>query len=143
MFYIHVYTFVLHITLCINVQVPYSLCICSEPSGPPINLMLLASGPSTLLVSWSAPTTNSEVVLEYVIRCYPQNNVSDVRETTRIKTSFNAALTNLLPSTVYNCEVFTRSMFGESPLATASAMTPPRESKRSTVYMYTCTCVYT
>ena len=104
-------------------------CVCSDPSGPPLGLTLLASGPSTLLVSWSPPSINPEVVLEYVIQCTRQNNASDVREITRISGTVSAPLRNLIPNTVYNCEVFTRSMFGDSPAATASAMTPPRESK--------------
>ena len=102
--------------------------VCSDPSGPPNNLMLLASGPFTLLVTWSAPAINPEVVLEYVIRRTRQNNASDVRETTRINI-FNAPLRNLIPNTVYICEVFTRSRFGDSPAATVTARTPPRESK--------------
>ena len=93
-------------TTYINMHTCYFVFV--DPSGPPLDLMLLASGPSTLLVSWSVPSINPEVVLEYVIRRTRQSNASD---------------------TIYNCEVFTRSMFGDSPAATASAMTPPRESK--------------
>ena len=136
--YIHVYT--LYISAKCHVHVCVYTCMCihvhvySDPSGPPTNLMLLASGPSTLFVSWSAPAINPEVVLEYVIRRTRQNNVSDVRETTRIDTNDAVTLRNLIPNTVYICEVFTRSRFGDSPAATDSARTPPRESKL--LYMY-------
>ena len=123
MYTVHVHVYL----LCINMHT--CLLVYSDPSGPPLDLMLLASGPSTLLVSWSAPSINPEVVLEYVIRRTRRNNASDVREITRLSDIVSAPLRNLIPNTVYDCEVFTRSMFGDSPAATASAMTPPRESK--------------
>ena len=103
-------------------------CPLAVPSGPPEELMILTSGPSTLTVLWSAPATYREVVTGYIIRCAPQNDGSNYMELSRISTRFSAPFHNLIPNTTYNCEVYTTSAFGNSTPATGSASTPPRES---------------
>ena len=109
-------------------------CVFTEPSGPPTDVIILASGPSTLTVSWSPPLINPEVVLEYFIRCAQQSDPSNSQTTSRRNFVTSAPFHNLIPNTAYKCEVHTTSTFGNSTSARASATTPPRESKY--VYMY-------
>ena len=91
--------------------------------------MILASGPSTLTVSWSAPLLYPEVVLGYLVRCAPKSDNSNIMELSRGNTRFNAQFHNLIPNTTYDCEVHTTSNFGNSTPATGTASTLPRESK--------------
>ena len=103
-------------------------CLCVEPSGPPADLMILASGPSTLTVSWSAPLLYPEVVLNYIVRCAPEGDNSNYLEDTNSNTRFTAQFDNLIPNTTYICEVHTTSNFGNSTPVIVSANTLPRES---------------
>ena len=108
--------------------------MCTEPSGPPINVMLLASGPSTLTVSWSAPLINPEFVDEYFIKCAIQNDPSNSRTISRLDFVRSAPFHNLIPDTIYDCEVSAGSVYGNSTPARASATTRPRESKHVHVH---------
>lgn len=101
----------------------------TDPSGPPQNLRIVASGPSTLTVSWSAPLVYPEVVLTYIISCAPQDNPSNNMTITRISGFTSAPFYNLIPNTTYECEVYTTSNFGNSISVRESANTLPRESK--------------
>ena len=91
--------------------------------------MLLASGPSTLTVSWSAPLINPEFVDEYFIKCATQNDPSNSRTISRLDFVRSAAFHNLIPDTMYDCEVSAGSIYGNSTPARASATTHSRESK--------------
>ena len=104
------------------------LCII-DPSGPPTNLVLTASGPFTITVSWSAPAVNADVVTAYVVQCAPETDPENILERTRIPTITSVPFYNLIPNTTYDCEVYTRSIFGDSAPAMASVSTLPRESK--------------
>ncbi|CAI8042253.1 hypothetical protein GBAR_LOCUS23471, partial [Geodia barretti] len=114
---------------CGNCDVEFSTPDAEEPSGPPAELMILASGPSTLNVSWLAPLLYPEVVLGYIVRCAPESDNSNIMELSRLNTRFNAQFHNLIPNTTYNCEVHTTSNFGNSTPATDTSSTLPRESK--------------
>ena len=114
----------------------------AEPSGPPTSLVVLASGPSTLTMEWSAPLINADVVTEYFISCAPQNDPTNLRTITRLKLFF-VPFYNLIPDTTYDCEVIARSVYGDSRPATASATTPPRESKYMYIHVHVqCTCIH-
>ena len=110
------------------------LYVCTEPSGPPTNVMLLASGPSTLTVSWSAPLINPEFVDEYFIKCATQNDPSNSQTISSLDFVRSAAFHNLIPDTMYDCEVSAGSLYGNSTPARASATTHPRESKHVHVH---------
>ena len=119
-----IHTAVMHTFPCV-----FLLISSVEPSGPPAELMILASGPSTLTVSWSAPLLYPEVVLGYIVRCAPKSDNSNIMELSRGNERFNAQFHSLIPNTTYNCEVHTTSNFGNSTPATDTASTLPRESK--------------
>jgi hypothetical protein len=116
------------LSTCGNCEIEFSTPAAEEPSGPPAELMILASGPSTLTVSWSAPLLYPEVVLGYLVRCAPKSDNSNIMELSRGNTRFNAQFHNLIPNTTYDCEVHTTSNFGNSTPATGTASTLPRET---------------
>ena len=133
----NVYMYMYNVYMYMSYWSAFSSIFCcphAEPSGPPTSLVVLASGPSTLTVEWSAPLINADVVTEYFISCAPQNDPTNLRTTTRLRI-FSAPFYNLIPDTTYDCEVIARSVYGDSRPATASATTPPRESKYIHVYM--------
>ena len=118
----------LFIVYIVHVHV-YAMCPYIDPSGPPINLVLAASGPSTITASWSAPAVNPDVVTAYTIQCAPETDPGNILERTRIPTITSVPFYDLIPNTTYDCEVYTRSRFGDSAPAMASVSTLPRESK--------------
>ena len=120
----YIHTAVMHTFPCV-----FPLISSVEPSGPPAELMILASGPSTLTVSWSAPLLYPEVVLGYIVRCAPKSDNSNIMELSRGNERFNAQFHSLIPNTTYKCEVHTTSNFGDSIPATVTASTLPRNSK--------------
>ena len=113
-----------------------------EPPGQPNNIMVTASGPSTLTVTWMAPITNKDIVTEYFIQCDSVDDDLPPQNTTR-RSSLSAPFYNLTPNTTYECTVIALSPFGNSDPATAQAMTPPRESKFLCMcFIFLCKCIY-
>ena len=92
------------------------------PEGPPLNLMVIASGSRALQLSWECPEEDKQngEITGYIVECNSRNS-STVLDTRGNITS--VTVENLAPFTMYICSVSASNIAGSGPKANITGTT--------------------
>ena len=96
------------------------------PESEPVNLRIISTTSSSLVLTWSEPIQPNGVIVKYTVNCS-----SDIFENETIDNI--AVLDGLKPFTNYTCSVSAHTKIGVGPAATITGQTD--ESSKSHPYV--------
>ena len=96
----------------------------NEPPGKPAAPTVTAASvtPTSLNVSWTAPTNTGPAITAYNLQ-YRKNNEVNWTPTTYAGTDTNTTLTGLTPGTTYDVQVMAKNSEGDSPWSNSGSAT--------------------
>ena len=102
-----------------------------DPNGPPLNLMVTASGSRALQLSWEPPEEDKRngVIIGYQVECNGTMSLTASGSITSI------TVENLNPFTSYECSVSASNVAGNGPKAYITGTTAEEGKQNVSFYM--------